>query len=405
MSHPHAPFSTGPRGIIPPNLKRFMALESSSGVTMILCAILAMLAANSIFSDWYKELVSIPITFGLGGWSATEALKDWVKDILMVFFFLMIGLELKREMKEGFLAQRDQILLPLLAAASGMAVPALIFLGLNANHPETIHGWAIPAATDIAFAIAILSLFGRHIPPSVKVFLLAVAIFDDLGAILIIAAFYNTGLTLLPLALAAMGLIALYLMNRSGVATLAPYMVIGLYLWGCFYQAGIHTTMAGVIVGLAIPMRDDDHPTQSPVNRALYFLLPWVSFFVLPIFAFTAAGVSLQGLGLELLLAPLPLGVAMGLFVGKQIGIFGICLLLIHSRLIAMPEGARWRDIYAVSIVAGIGFTMSLFISLLAYQDPALQELAKIGTLTGSMLAILWSIAVMRWNRPRFHSK
>ena len=405
MSHPHAPFSAGPRGIIPPNLKRFMALESSSGVTMILCAILAMLAANSIFSGWYKELVSIPITFGLGGWSATEALKDWVKDILMVFFFLMIGLELKREMKEGFLAQRDQILLPLLAAAGGMAVPALIFLGFNANHPETIHGWAIPAATDIAFAIAILSLFGRHIPPSVKVFLLAVAIFDDLGAILIIAAFYNTGLTLLPLALAAMGLIALYLMNRSGVATLAPYMVIGLYLWGCFYQAGIHTTMAGVIVGLAIPMRDDDHPTQSPVNRALYFILPWVSFFVLPIFAFTAAGVSLQGLGLEQLLAPLPLGVALGLFVGKQIGIFGICLLLIRSRLIAMPEGARWRDIYAVSIVAGIGFTMSLFISLLAYQDPALQELAKIGTLTGSMLAILWSIAVMRWNRPRFHSK
>jgi NhaA family Na+:H+ antiporter len=404
MSHPHAPFSAGPRGIIPPNLKRFMALESSSGVTMIVCALLAMFAANSIFSVWYQELVSIPITFGLGGWMATEALKDWVKDILMVFFFLMIGLELKREMKEGFLAQRDQILLPLLAAAGGMALPALIFIGFNAGHPDTIHGWAIPAATDIAFAIAILSLFGRHIPPAVKVFLLAVAIFDDLGAILIIAAFYNTGLALLPVLLAAAGLLALYLMNRAGVATLAPYMVVGLFLWECFYQAGIHTTMAGVFVGLAIPMRDADNEAQSPVNRALYFLLPWVSFFVLPIFAFTAAGVSLQGLGLEQLLAPLPLGVALGLFIGKQIGIFGACLLLIRTRLIAMPEGARWRDIYAVSIVAGVGFTMSLFISLLAYQDPALQELAKIGTLTGSTLAILWGIVVMRWIRPRFHS-
>ncbi len=394
-------FSSGPRGVIPPALRRFMFMESSSGLVMIFCTLLALIAANSAMSHWYKELVNIPISFGLGDMRATEPLKDWVKDILMVFFFLMIGLELKREVKEGFLAKRDQILLPLIAAAGGMAAPAIIFLGFNAAHPETLHGWAIPAATDIAFALAILSIFGKRLPPAAKVFLLAVAIFDDLGAILIIALFYNAGLTALPLLLALAGMGVLYLLNRAHVSTLAPYMLVGIFLWACFYQAGIHTTMAGVLVGFAVPMRDAENPHQSPVARALYFLLPWVSFFVLPIFAFTAAGVNIQHIGMAEILAPLPLGVALGLFIGKQIGVFGTSFLLIKTRLIAMPEQTSWGDLYAVSILAGIGFTMSLFISLLAYEDEHLQEMAKLGVLFGSALAILWGVVVMRFLRLR----
>jgi NhaA family Na+:H+ antiporter len=394
-------FSSDSRGVIPPPLRRFMAMESSSGLVMILFTVLALVAVNSAMSHWYKALVNVPISFGMGDMIATEPLKDWVKDVLMVFFFLMIGLELKREVKEGFLAKRDQILLPLIAAAGGMAIPALIFIGVNASHPETLHGWAIPSATDIAFALAILSIFGKHLPPAAKVFLLAVAIFDDLGAILIIALFYNTGLTLLPVLLASAGLMVLYLLNRAHVSTLAPYMLVGLFLWACFYQAGIHTTMAGVLVGLAVPMRDATNPNQSPIGRALYFLLPWVSFFVLPVFAFTAAGVSLSGIGLAEIFAPLPIGVALGLFIGKQIGVFGTSFLLIKSRLIAMPEQTRFSDLYATSILAGIGFTMSLFISLLAYEAEHLQEMAKLGVLSGSLLAILWGVVVMRLIRRR----
>ncbi len=384
------------KGVLPQRLREFMETESSSGLVMIAFALLAIIAANSPFSYIYKDFVNSQISFGFQGNVAVESLKDWVKDILMVFFFLVIGLELKREMCEGFLSKRDQILLPLFAAAGGMAVPALIFIGLNYNNPETMHGWAIPSATDIAFALAILTMLGKGIPPAIKIFLLAVAIFDDLGAILIIATFYNTGLAIIPLVLAAGGIAVLALLNRTHVSVITPYMLVGVFLWVCFYYSGIHTTLAGVIVGLAIPMRDTDDKRHSPLNSCMHFLHPWVSFIVLPIFAFTSAGVSLKGLSLSSFLEPLPLGIALGLFFGKQIGIFGTSWLLIQTKLVSMPDRTQWRHLYAVSIVAGIGFTMSLFIGMLAFSDPHLQEMVKVGVISGSLICILYGGIVLK---------
>ncbi len=384
------------KGILPRRIREFMETESASGVVMIVFAVLAVLAANSPFSALYKEFVSAPITFGFQDNMATHPLKDWVKDILMVFFFLIIGLELKREMCEGFLSKRDQILLPLFAAAGGMAAPALIFFCLNHGNPDTIHGWAIPSATDIAFALAILTLLGKGIPPAIKIFLLAVAIFDDLGAILVIAAFYNTGLAIMPLLLAAAGIAVLALLNRAHVVVITPYILVGIFLWFCFYYSGIHTTLAGVIVGLMVPMRDPADPKDSPLNRCMHFLHPWVSFLVLPIFAFTSAGVDLKGLSLSSFLEPLPLGIALGLFVGKQIGIFGTSWLLIKTKLVGMPDATKWRHLYAVSVIAGIGFTMSLFIGMLAFDNAHLQEMVKVGVIGGSLMCILWGGIVLK---------
>ncbi len=384
------------KGVLPRRIREFMETESASGVVMIIFALFAILVANSQFASIYKEFISSPISFGFQDSTVTEPLKNWVKDILMVFFFLIIGLELKREMCEGFLSKRDQILLPLFAAAGGMLVPALIFLGLNYNSAGTIHGWAIPSATDIAFALAILTLFGKGIPPAIKIFLLAVAIFDDLGAILIIAVFYNAGLAVMPLILAAGGIAVLALLNRAHISVITPYMLVGIFLWFCFYYSGIHTTLAGVIVGLAIPMRDHDYKYHSPVNACMHFLHPWVSFIVLPIFAFTSAGVDLKGLSLSSFLEPLPLGIALGLFFGKQIGIFGTSWLLIKSKMVSMPDSTGWRHIYAVSIIAGIGFTMSLFIGMLAFSEPHLQEMVKVGVISGSLLCIIFGVMVLK---------
>ena len=395
MQHP-SEINSIRKGVLPRRIREFMETESASGVVMIVFALLAIVAANSPLSSLYKDFVSSPISFGFKDAMVSEPLKNWVKDILMVFFFLIIGLELKREMCEGFLSKRDQILLPLFAAIGGMAAPAAIFLLFNHAHPETIHGWAIPSATDIAFALAILTLLGKGIPPAVKIFLLAVAIFDDLGAILVIAAFYNSGLAIQPLMLAALGIAALVALNRSHITMMTPYMLLGVFLWFCFYHSGVHTTLAGVIVGLMIPMRDPADPKDSPLNRCMHFLHPWVSFIVLPIFAFTSAGVDLKGLTLASFLEPLPLGIALGLFIGKQIGIFGTSFVLIKLKIIAMPEAASWKHLYVVSIIAGIGFTMSLFIGMLAFSDPHLQEMVKVGVISGSVLCIVWGAVVLR---------
>lgn len=396
MQH-HSEINSVRKGFLPKRISEFMETESASGLVMIGFAILAILSANSPFSGLYEDFIHTKITFGLGDSIASESLSHWVKDILMVFFFLIIGLELKREMCEGFLSKRDQILLPLFAAIGGMATPALIFLGINYNSSETINGWAIPSATDIAFALAILTMLGKNIPPAIKIFLLAVAIFDDLGAILIIAIFYNTGLALMPLTLAALGIITLFALNRTKVSTIAPYMLVGVFLWFCFYYSGIHTTLAGGIVGLSIPMREAGDSRHSPLNKIMHFMHPWVSFLVLPIFAFTSAGVSLQGLKLDSFFEPLPLGIALGLFFGKQIGIFGTSFLLIKSKLVSMPEATAWRHLYAVSVVAGIGFTMSLFIGMLAFSSPHLHEMVKLGVINGSLLCILWGAIVLKW--------
>lgn len=391
---PHG--SKAPASRFPRFLREFIHTESSSGIIMIAFAALSLLVANSPLSSWYYDFTKAPVTFGYGSLSAIEPFSAWVKDILMVFFFLVVGLELKREMCEGFLSRRDQILLPLAAAAGGMVAPALIYLALNHEHPANLAGWAIPSATDIAFALCILTLAGKGVAPSIKIFLLAIAIFDDLGAILVIAAFYSSGLAVLPLLLAALGVMVLCVLNRRNITVLAPYLLTGVYLWFCFHYSGIHTTVAGVAVGMAIPMRDRNDPRHSPLNRCMHFLHPWVSFLVLPLFAFTCAGVSLGGMTLERLLQPLSLGVMMGLFFGKQIGIFGMTWLLVTFRLASKPEGASWRQLYGVSVVAGIGFTMSLFIGLLAFDNAQAQEMAKLGVIVGSLLSAVWGAAILR---------
>lgn len=386
--------------MLPRSIREFIKTESASGIVMISFAILAIISANSSLSSWYQDFISWPLTLGFGEYGSTEPLKDWVKDILMVFFFLIVGMELKREIREGFLSKRGQVMLPLLAAAGGMAAPAVIFFILNYSHPENMSGWAVPSATDIAFALCVLMLAGKNIPPAAKIFLLAIAIFDDLGAILIIAIFYNTSLALIPLMLALLGFAMLALLNRKNVTLIFPYMLIGIYLWFCLYSCGIHTTIAGVAVGMAIPMRNKKPPHRSPLNDSIHLLHPWVSFLVLPIFAFTSAGVSFSGISFPDIMQPLPLGIALGLFLGKQIGIFGTTWILIKLRFASKPEDTGWIHLYGVSVIAGIGFTMSLFIGLLAFPDEKMQEMAKIGVIGGSLLSTIWGFLVLRTAGP-----
>ncbi len=378
-------------------LEKFFQAESSGGIVMIAAAILAMMLANGATAIWYQDFIKTPIGFAFGEMSASEPLKQWVKDILMVLFFMLVGMELKREMLEGFLSDRKQILLPLLAAIGGMAAPAAVFLLINQGMPEHTRGWAIPSATDIAFALCVLMLVAKKLPPSLRIFLLAIAIFDDLGAILVIAVFYSGALALAPLMLALACMVMLYLLNRQAVMRLWPYLLIGIALWFCLYHGGIHTTIGGVIVGMAIPLRGKEASSHSPLNACMHFLHPWVSFVVLPIFAFTAAGVSLAGITLESLFDPLVLGVAMGLFIGKQMGIFGTSFLLVKLGIARLPEGTNWRHIYGVSVIAGVGFTMSLFIGILAFESHHLQEQATLGVITGSLLASLWGWLVLRY--------
>ncbi len=364
-----------------------MALESTSGYIMMGCALLALILANSSLSTVYQHVIHAPLL-------ANTPLAHFVQDFLMVLFFLVVGMELKREMIEGFLSKRDQILLPLVAAAAGMFVPACIFIAINHNHAEALHGWAIPSATDIAFALAVLGLFAKNFPPAAKIFLLAIAIFDDLGAILIIALFYNTAVpNILPLAAAAACIAAIYLCNHRHISHFAPYTVLGIGLIACFHFAGIHTTLAGIIVGLMLPLRSKDG--KATLTTYLHFLHPYVSFFVLPLFAFVSAGVDIRSVSLTTAFSSIPLGIMLGLSLGKQIGIFGSTWLLVTAKLITMPKDTSWRHIYAVSVMAGIGFTMSLFIGILAYHTPEQHELVKLGVLGGSLLSTLWGAIIL----------
>ncbi|MEZ5692003.1 MAG: Na+/H+ antiporter NhaA [Rickettsiales bacterium] len=379
---------------IPKIVKRFLNMEASGGIVLIIATALALFSANSFLHDSYKDFINIPVMFGFSENSATEPLKTWVKDILMVLFFLLIGLELKREAVSGFLSQKDQIILPMLAAIGGMLAPAAIFLLFNYEHPENWHGWAIPSATDIAFALGILMLIGRGVPPALKIFLLAIAIFDDIGAILIIALFYSGALNLSALGLAVIGVLALFILNRMRIGMITPYIVVGIYLWFCFHISGIHATIAGVLVGLFIPMKAGKNNEKSPVNKAIHFLHPWVAFVILPIFAFTSAGVSFAGLTLQHLLNPIPIGIALSLFFGKQIGIFGTTWIAIKCNLAKLPDSTSWLHVYGVSALAGIGFTMSLFIGILAFPE-SVQDEIKIGVITGSVLSAILGFIIL----------
>lgn len=367
---------------------RFFQLEAASGLLLIAAAALALIINNSPLSYLYNGLLDVPVVAQIGALKIAKPLLLWINDGLMALFFLLIGLEVKREIIEGHLSKPSQIVLPGAAAIGGMVVPALIYWFLNKDNPAAVAGWAIPMATDIAFALGVLALLGKRVPVSLKLFLMTLAIIDDLGAIIVIALFYSGELSSLSLMLAAACLLALIAMNRLGVVKLGPYMVIGLILWVCVLKSGVHATLAGVTLALCIPLRTRN-AEASPLLSLEHALHPWVAYGILPLFAFANAGVSLAGVNLESFTHHVPMGIAVGLLLGKTVGVFGLTWVAIKLGLAALPSGANWGQVLGVAILCGIGFTMSLFVGSLAFV-PGSSEYAgmdRMGILTGSILA------------------
>ena len=374
---------------------RFFQLEAASGLLLIAAAALALIINNSPLSHLYAGLLDVPVVAQVGALQIAKPLLLWINDGLMALFFLLIGLEVKRELLEGHLSKPSQVVLPGAAAIGGMVVPALIYWFLNRDNPAALGGWAIPMATDIAFALGVLALLGKRVPVSLKLFLMTLAIIDDLGAIIVIAIFYSHELSTLSLALAGACLVALIAMNRLGVVKLGPYMVIGLILWVCVLKSGVHATLAGVTLAFCIPLRTHN-AEASPLLSLEHALHPWVAFGILPLFAFANAGVSLAGVNLESFTHPVPMGIAAGLLIGKTVGVFGLTWLAVRAGIAALPQGANWGQLFGVAILCGIGFTMSLFVGSLAF-IPGSSDYAgmdRMGILTGSILAAVIGYAV-----------
>ncbi|WP_422062298.1 Na+/H+ antiporter NhaA [Sphingopyxis sp.] len=384
-------------------LRAFMASEAAGGIILMFAAALAMVVANSPFGTQYHDWLHTPVSPALTDKLSPMTLHLWINDGLMAIFFLFVGLEIKRELVDGRLSTWNQRRLPILAAAAGMAVPAAIYLLIAGGDPALVNGWAIPSATDIAFAMGVLALLGRRAPTSLKLFLVTVAIVDDMGAVAIIAAFYTSSLALVPLAAAAGLVAALFALNRLGVRSISLYLLGFALLWYAVLLSGIHATIAGVVAAFAVPLiptPGTPDAADSPLHRLEHLLDAPVAFFIVPLFGFANAGVHLAGITWDEILAPLPVGIAAGLFLGKQLGIFGAVWFAVKTGFATRPRGATWLQIYAVSVLCGIGFTMSLFIGGLAFANPALVEEAKLGTLAGSLLAALIGFIVLRRAPP-----
>jgi NhaA family Na+:H+ antiporter len=386
-------------------MREFLRLESAGGIMLIGATVLALLLANIPAAlkayDWF---LGLQLTITLGGLGVDKPLLLWINDALMVFFFMLVGLELKREVVEGELSRPDQVILPIVAAIGGLLLPAAIFWYINGDFVSQNNGWAIPTATDIAFALAILTLLGSRVPVSLKIFLTTIAIVDDLAAIIIIAIFYTYDLSMVSLALAGLGIIGLLILNRMKVMRLAPYMLIGLFIWLCVLKSGVHATLAGVVVAAFIPLRSKEE--DSPARQLEHSLHPWVAYAVLPVFAFANAGVPFQGMTMEKLSNGVPVGIILGLFVGKQVGVFGMVLLARLLRLAELPAGTSWGQIYGVAVLCGVGFTMSLFIGTLAFEHGNFNLLAgvKMGVLIGSFMSAVWGLVVLHFALPREES-
>lgn len=386
------------RGRINSTLRQFLDNEASGGIILMGVAALAILTANSPVAESYFA--------ALRAYVGPLSVQHWINDALMAVFFLLVGLEIKREMLDGQLSSWSRRLLPGAAAAGGMAVPALIYVAFNLGNTAAMRGWAIPAATDIAFALGVLSLLGPKVPASLKIFLAALAIIDDLGAVIVIALFYTADLSLPALAGAMLVVGALTVMNRSGVMRLWPYLILGAVLWVLVLRSGIHATLAGVVLALTVPIRltpgtPEASPSASPLHQLEHLLQKPVAFLIVPIFGFANAGVSFAGVTPGVLIEPLTLGVAAGLVVGKVVGVFGTVAILVKARLADLPAAASWGQTLGVALLCGIGFTMSLFIGLLAFDDPALQDRAKFGILFGSLIAGLAGYFILRISNRR----
>ncbi len=385
------------------SIRRFIASESAGGIVLALAAACALAVSNSSLGPLYRQFVEMKGEVRIANdWLVlSKPLLLWVNDLWMAVFFFVVGLEIKREVLAGELASVKQAALPAVAALGGMAVPALIYVALNHADPVALRGWAIPTATDIAFALGILMLLGKRVPASLKIFLTAVAIIDDLGAIVVIAAFYTAQLSMPMLLAAGGGTLALFALNRARVMNIGPYVVVGAVVWVCVLKSGIHATLAGVVTAMAIPLRDGKG--GSPLETAEHALHPWVAFAVLPMFAFANAGVNLQGVSLGILAEGIPLGIGLGLVVGKAVGVFGAAWLLMRITGAGLPAGASTRQFFGVCVLCGIGFTMSLFIGGLAFAglDPLLETEVKLGVLGGSVIAGLLGVALLLKNSSR----
>jgi len=380
------------------SIRRFIASESAGGVVLAIAALVALVVSNSAWGPAYASFAQLRGEVRVGDFLVlSKPLLLWVNDLWMAVFFFLVGLEIKRELLAGELASARQALLPAGAALGGMVVPAAIYAAINAGDPVALRGWAIPAATDIAFALGILMLLGSRVPASLKVFLTAVAIIDDLGAIVVIALFYTAELSVTMLAGALVGGVALLALNRARVMSIAPYVLVGLVIWVFVLKSGVHATLAGVATALAIPLRAPDG--RSPLETAEHALHPWVAFAVLPMFAFVNAGVVLAGVGLDTLTSTVPLGIAAGLVLGKAIGVYGSSMLLVRYTGAELPAGASRTQFFGVCLLCGVGFTMSLFIGALAFdgQGPDYDTQVKIGVLGGSLIAaVLGTLVLLR---------
>jgi len=379
-------------------LRRFFEFEAAPGVLLVIAAFFAMLLANSPGHALYDAWLNTPVAVQFGDFSIAKPLLLWINDGLMAVFFFLVGIEIKREVLAGYLREPAQVVLPGIAAIGGMAVPALIYAALNWRDPLALEGWAIPTATDIAFAIGVLALLGNRVPPALKVFLLTLAIIDDLGAIIIIALFYSANLAPISLGWAAAAIAVLFILNRAGVMRFAPYLLAGIVLWVSVLKSGVHATLAGVVFAFFIPLRDPHHPERSPLKQIEHDLQPWVAFGILPLFAFANAGVPLAGVTLDQASGNVPLGIALGLFLGKQLGVFSFTWVAVKSGFARLPEGATWLMVYGTAILCGIGFTMSLFIASLAFEQTGGQNIVgdRLGILVGSLCSAVVGYSVLR---------
>ncbi len=380
-------------------IREFLKLESAGGIVLMAAAALALVFSNVPGLEvLYGHFLDFPLEVRVGPLHLAKPLLLWINDGLMAVFFLLVGLELKREILEGEFSRPKQVVLPGLAALAGIAAPGLIYAALNWGDPVAMRGWAIPTATDIAFALGVLALLGNRIPASLKLFLLAIAIIDDLGAILIIAVFYTADLSFSSLAVAGMAVIGLIALNLFGVTRIAAYMVVGTILWIAVLKSGVHATLAGVVLAFTIPLRATDAEGHSPARHLEHTLHPWVAFMILPLFAFANAGIPFQGLSLSAVLEPVPAGIALGLFLGKQTAIFGIVWLAVKLRLGALSPDITWPMLWGMSALCGIGFTMSLFIGSLAFTpgDPYFGIADRLGVITGTLLSAALGYGILR---------
>ncbi|PCI70930.1 MAG: Na+/H+ antiporter NhaA [Piscirickettsiaceae bacterium] len=384
-------------------LDEFIKKESASGILLIFATFLALLFSNSFLAPIYEYFLHIPVEIRIGPLELDKSLYHWVNDGLMAIFFLLIGLEVKREILDGHLSSIKQIALPGFAAVGGMVVPAFIYYAFNQDNSLAIDGWAIPTATDIAFALGILSLLGNRVPVSLKVFLMALAIIDDLGAIVIIAIFYTADLSTLSITVAFVSLVILVLLNVFGVSKKAAYFIVGWVLWVSVLKSGVHATLAGVALALTIPMKakDESGNNFSPLLEIEHGLHFWVAFFILPLFAFVNAGVNITDISLDQMSGPVPVGIMLGLFIGKQLGVFGFSWVAIKLKLAELPDESNWLQLYGVAVLTGIGFTMSLFIVSLAFVDGSLfQYTDKLAILVGSFTSGIVGYLILKFS-PR----